>query len=329
MPTAAKQRLLGAVDLTHFDTPSLRRGILLQALKRNPGQTGFEPISRSAREARELGLLICSRFEDYQEATKRAVATGCEKAGVPFIGFEVSEKEFVRSRYAPGLILDFPSFAFRIGEYRVMGRCCLTVCFNNSASKIWARIVLSQAGGNIPAMVSFAEARRYFRSGSAICKSLIANTRRLYLRDFKDSLGAEPGTHVRFKRKGDLTFLGIDEPLEVIEAAIDGAKQRGRRTAARETNELKDKLASLVNVLVENVAAPSDNNYSRPGGKTGVHVYEPDTGPTGMYLSKIATDSVTLAVASAQSDSTRRDSFRPSSSLAVTKDMASRLAARF
>lgn len=334
MPITAKKSLSGDVDLSHFDTPSLRRGILLQARVKRPGERKYTSESRTAREARELGLLICSNFSEYRAASVLAIGKACGRAGSKFDNFEMGESEFIRSKYAPGLILDFPRFSFTLDEYKILGRCCLTICFNDSASKIWSRLVLSRRGEDAPAMVPIREAIGYFRTGAAICDGLIAAIRRLYLRDFKTSLNCGSDVRAEFKKVGNLTFLGIDEPLEVIESAIAGIRTAAPSPAQSEAKQLSKKLASLVNFDAE-------EKHGKPPATVGggdamkVRIYQPIAGPTGMFLSKFGDTSATIAIASARPQlppglpRNELDLSRPSSSLAVSKDLASRAASRF
>lgn len=333
MPLPAKKSLLGEIDLSHFDTPSLRRGVLLQAMVKPPGDEKFRKVTRTARQARQLGLIICGNADDYNVATSDAIEAACSAAGVSFGNFRVKRGDFIRSRYAPGLILDFPSFAFKVDKFKIGGRCCLTICFNDSASKIWTRLVLSEAQGRTPAMVPIGEAKKYFRIGSAICDNLIASIRGLYLRDFKSTL--ERGSNVNFRKLGNLTFVGIDEPLEVIEAAIEGVRKIGQDSSPPDSRRLRSKLASLFDFGAE--GADADRSGKAAGDPAlRVRAYQPSIGPTAMLLDNVADGSATIAIASARTglvtgkrQSGGFDRSRPSSSLAVSKDLAHRIASKF
>jgi hypothetical protein len=325
MAIKAKKSLSGGVDLTHFDTPSLRRGVLLQARVTRPGKPS-EIVSRSAREARELGLLICEHGERYNAATERAIAKACDDAGAKFHQFSLMRDEFIRSRYAPGLILDFPSFSFMIDDFKILGRSCLTICFNNSASKIWARLVLSEVVGQKDAKVTWPKARRYFGIGSAICENVIGRIRALYLRDFKSTLEDSKSIRVEFKKLGNLTFLGIDEPLELVESAIGGVRHVPGRRAASETTKLSTKLTSLVNL-----GATGEEPAPQPRPR----IYQRSAGPAAMFVGNVGGTSATIAIASAPRPSPGKagpakvDRSKPSSSLAVSKDMAHHIASKF
>jgi len=326
MAQRAKKGLSGGLDLTHFDTPSLRRGVLLQAKVKRAGKPP-EIVSRSAREARELGLLICEHGDNYNAATERAIGKACSRAGAKFHQFSLMRDEFIRSRYAPGLILDFPSFSFMIDDFKILGRSCLTICFNNSASKIWARLVLSEVTGKADAKITWPEARRYFKIGSEICDNIIINIRSLYLRDFKSTLDDSKNAKVEFKRLGNLTFFGIDEPLQLVESAIGGARNPAGRRAPSEMATLRKKLTSLVSL------GPKGED---PPREPKIRVYQRSLGPAAMFLGNVGDNSATIAIASAprtvlteQARPPKVDRSKPSSSLAVSKDMAHHIASKF
>lgn len=337
MPATMRNSLSGEIDLTKFDTPALRRGVLLRAMVCRP-RSRFDPVTRTARQARELGLMICSGFDTYLEKTRSSVENGCRKYDLPFSDFEMSGKEFIRSRYEPGLILDLPTFDFIAGPYHLTGRCCLTICFNDSVSKIWARLVLNKIGGRDPFAVPHKKTEEFFGIASFLCDKLIESMRRLYREDFARALSLGPKTAVRFKKLGELTYLGIDESPEIVSSVIDASRAARPRRGGSDFQKLYGKLNSLVD-FVDAADAGADAEADEARGAQppqDFHVYEARTGTSGVFLSRVGTNAATFACASPRSpeavgrEGVRASRFtRPSSALTLMAELASLTAAEF
>jgi hypothetical protein len=282
--------------------------------------------------------MICSGFDAYVEKTRSSVESGCRKHNLPFSDFQMSGKEFIRSRYEPGLILDLPTFDFIAGPYHLTGRCCLTICFNDSVSKIWARLVLNKIEGKDPFAVPHKRTEEFFGIASFLCDKLIDGMRRLYRQDFARALGLGPKTAVRFKKLGELTYLGIDESPEIVTSVIQAARATQRRRGGSDFQKLYGKLTSLVD-FVDSADSRVDAEAGERAGELppqDFHVYEARTGTSGVFLSRVGTNVATFAIASPRSpkaiDGTGLEASRftrPSSALTLMAELASLTAAEF
>lgn len=116
--------------------PSLYRlGIVLDVRTGYPGHPST-PITLGLDRARQAA----NRIIENQSSYLGAATTFFEHAGTQ--NFRIKDRgQGVAVRFAPGAIIDFPTFQFELGSTTLEGRFCFTVCLLESQSKVWLRFV--------------------------------------------------------------------------------------------------------------------------------------------------------------------------------------------
>ncbi len=194
-------------------TPCYRRGVVLQAL--STSSAGRRPIRRDAFQARSLGLALVQRKDDIDAGIREAlrVASGALRMRAHSIGLIDND---VMSRFAPGLILDFPGHEFHLGRLVVKERTCVTVCYNEAASKIWTRFIISDVEGS---PLSSADLSRFFRFCDEASRIARVRTEEIYLEEFRSHYkGSNP---VEFEEIGSLDFVGVDTRVLEFDEFVD------------------------------------------------------------------------------------------------------------
>jgi hypothetical protein len=183
-------------------TPCYRRGVVLQAL--STSQAGRRPIHRNAFQARELGMSLVGRKDDIDAGVRDALKAASEKLKIRCHSVKLLDDD-VMSRFAPGLILDFPAHEFQLGRLVVRERTCVTVCYNEAASKIWVRFIVSNVEGS---KINAADLSRFFRFCNEASRIARERTEAIYLEEFRSNY---PGRNqVEFEELGAVDFIGVD-----------------------------------------------------------------------------------------------------------------------
>jgi len=198
---AAESEIESVYDTVAPIAPCYRRGAVLQAVSTSGGVK--EPIVRDAFQAHELGLELLKQTGAIDKAVAEVIRATGKALGVPVASLKLI-KGPVRSRFAPGLILDFPSHEFKLGSLFVRERTCVTVCYNQAASKIWIRFVGRNGGGEA---ISEMQLVSYFRFCEQAARNGIEAVRAIYFDKFKAQLGRKS---VAFEELGEIDFIGLD-----------------------------------------------------------------------------------------------------------------------
>lgn len=189
-------------DTVSPTTPCYRRGVVLQALSRS--QAGQRPIHRNAFQARQLGMSLVERKDDIDAGVRDALKIASENLKIRCHSVKLLDDD-VMSRFAPGLILDFPAHEFQLGRLVVRERTCVTVCYNEAASKIWVRFIVSDVEGS---KLNAADLSRFFRFCDEASQIARARTEAVYLEEFRSHY---PGRNqVEFQEIGAVDFIGVD-----------------------------------------------------------------------------------------------------------------------
>lgn len=186
-------------------TPCYRRGVVLQAVAISGDSR--RAIRRDAFQARQLGLALVKREGDICAGVRSAIESAGTKLGIEVSSLHLRDHE-VMSRFAPGLILDFPSHEFRLGRLTVRERSCVTVCYNEAASKVWTRFIISNLEGET---VSSAELASFYSFCDAASTAARANIGRIYLSEFREQY--QGSSRIEFEEIGSVEFVGIDTDL--------------------------------------------------------------------------------------------------------------------
>jgi hypothetical protein len=162
-------------------------------------------------------------------------------------GFDVkirAEKPAVR--FDPGLIVDLPSFTvYKENKQVASGRLCMTVCMNESRSKIWSRITSmdDQYWGTEPKTQTEAvvlQSRLWF-------EHYADNIRALYQKHIEDALRAsrepDPGVHLTVQSRielvsGDVTMPGLAALTNAIATRNPDLDSPAAREAARQVDAM-------------------------------------------------------------------------------------------
>jgi hypothetical protein len=183
-------------------TPCYRRGVVLQAVSLDRDKRTI--LKRNAFEARELGLALAGLAKHIDAAITAGILAAARKVGIKLDSVTL-DKEPVRSRFAPGLILDFAGHKIQIGRVTIQERTCVTVCYNESASKIWTRFIVSDVAGG---RVTQEEAIQAFRFFAVAAREAMSRMSQIYLRAF---IGQHSKvSNVVFETVGEIDFLGVD-----------------------------------------------------------------------------------------------------------------------
>lgn len=316
-------------DLNPYAILAVRRGLLLRAIETKPGAKKGRPVSRTLREATQLGLRIFENFENYSTEIKVVVRQVAEKYGLNPGTIAVSSREWMRSKYAPGLILDFPAFSFKLGPYSVTGRSCVTICFADSVSKIWTRLILNESVQGVP---NREDAGRNFQIGAEICAEINRQLQKMYLDDFRHTIDLHPGAEISFNLVGSLDYYGIDEEPDIINEVTDIVENHHDVEGAG-VSLIKDHIAFLSNVAKGERGGNVDADRQFRSGELFPFVNE--AGKQALFAADIADTSASFYITAARHarlngkarKELRRE--RDSSALDTITELAILLATRF
>src|ERR1051325_8468717 len=200
MIATAESKLDSAYDTVAPISPCFRRGAVLQAV--DAAEDDREPISRNAFQARELGLALVDQAPAIDKAVAETIRISAKELGIRTGAIKLRRAP-VRSRFAPGLILDFPQHEFRLGSLPVRERTCVTVCYNQAASKIWIRFVVGEGD----AKISPSQLADFFQFSDAASRAGIDRVRAIYFDLFRKQIGRKA---VEFDELGEIDFVGLD-----------------------------------------------------------------------------------------------------------------------
>src|SRR5206468_3683218 len=103
-------------------TPSYRYGAVLKAVAIS--STHKRALRRDAYQARALGMALVDRKAEIEDAVTSAILSAAAEVGRDVTAIQHLDTE-VMSRFAPGLILDFPAHHFTLGSLRIRERSCV------------------------------------------------------------------------------------------------------------------------------------------------------------------------------------------------------------
>ncbi len=173
---------------------------------------------RSVSEARAIGLAIVNHGDAYLEAANSSIV---ECLPPELVGdVSIKESDTVRSRFDPGLILDFQKLAVMTEFGELSTRTCLTVCSSEMQSKIWTRIVFqpnNEALGN--GGLSTELLSLLYSASDHIAAKTNEAIRNLYEADFKSVVGS----NISLKSSGILHVFAVDCHGNGIGASIQEA----------------------------------------------------------------------------------------------------------
>jgi hypothetical protein len=331
MKQPLKEGLVGAPDLIDpYSTLAIRRGLLLRAMTGSAADGKAKAVSRTLSDATKLGLQIYENFGAYAEEIESSVRSSLEANGLKCDEFEIHSRDWMRSKYAPGLILDFPRFKFGLGPYKVTGRCCVTICFADSVSKIWSRLVLEDQQqllvGNNPKVA------RYFHIGSEMCSDLNEKVQGLYLADFQASIGRQSERHTWFEKVGSLDYFGLDEEPELIRI-VTSIVEGQSMVDDDQISTLKEHLAFLARA--SGVPAGEGRSERLARVLKRLHPYTGEEGQQALFAADVQDSSASFFLASARLDpfdaeqQERLGRARNSSALDSIQELATMLATKF
>jgi len=189
-------------------SPCFRRGVILQA-NAIYSDGRHRAIRRNALQAQKLGRLLVSHTDLFLDKIRGAILQGAKKSGILCGDFE-RQSDLVRSRFAPGLILDFPSHCFTIGKLRVHERTCITVCYDDSASKVWTRFILSHKPDE---PITLDDLILFFNFCDKASSFILKSVPELYLELFRQENASRRKHEIAFDRLGGVEFIGVDSPV--------------------------------------------------------------------------------------------------------------------
>lgn len=185
--------------------------------------------------ARSVGLAIIDNVKAYMTASEQCIeafASSDTQAARDFAARRVrwdrkaDSSQSVRSRFAPGLILDLPEINFDSSLGMISIRSCITVCSNGSRSKIWTRFVTAD-GGKVA--LSEQDLALFGEAAREICTDINAAIRRLYEFDFDKAAGIsaklEPFGNIHLFTV-DCEGNGITDQLRAFSSDLQWASEK-------------------------------------------------------------------------------------------------------
>lgn len=309
---------------------AVRRGILLRAMARHSSDDIFVGATRSLSEATQLGLKIYDNFDAYSERMQSIVESFLDDKDVKYGKFSISRKEEMRSKYAPGLILDFPRFELSLGPYHVTGRCCITICFADSVSKVWSRLIMEDLDNKLIDQED--EIARYLHIGSEICGKLNDEVQKLYFADFDAHTKRSDEVELSFDRVGSLDYYGLDEEPELIEG-VTNIVEGDPQIDDRQISKLKKHLTFLAHAT----KSPSDDAEKRHLARivNDLHAFTGEQGQQALFAADVEESAVSFFVASGRlapfspKMQQQYNRARNSSALDTIQELATLLATKF
>lgn len=125
-----------------FTGPIYRSGAVLDTVRTEDTANGLEgqAANLEARQSRELGRSILRHQDAYKDAFSTVISN---------YGYQLQWLDDGKCavRLTPGIVIDFPRFSFQWpaasnSDFEILARPCLTVCLNESRSKVWCRFAL-------------------------------------------------------------------------------------------------------------------------------------------------------------------------------------------
>ena len=185
---------------------AFRKGRIVSAIRSSTaGSEAPEKITRNVAEARILGRKINARLDSYRQAQRDSMIS-LEEEKRPSDVMDYGEEKTIRARFAPGLILDFPSQRIKVGPFELINRTCLTVCLKERQSKIWARFVVDRIDKKGASDMSEQQIKQFQVYSDALADACISGIQAEYERDFSEAFG-EP---VKIRLGETLVFLSVD-----------------------------------------------------------------------------------------------------------------------
>lgn len=116
-------------------------------------------------------------------------------------------KAQVTGRYAPGIIIDFPTFEITTKAFKLEARLCLTVCLEDNSSKVWCRIRLLDWPGSTD--LTLEQIKAFYDYCEVISEHSLKLLIRNYQEDFQEGTKSE-------------TILAEDGNVRIFTIDIDG-----------------------------------------------------------------------------------------------------------
>lgn len=213
--------------------PIYRQGFIVQAEALDPDPPGAaeeNELTLKPKEARKLGRQIVRNVDGYLDAIERALRETGEIT-------RVARTDDVQVKFSPGLVIDFPLLSFRSGPFQVHLRSCVTVCLNESRSKLWVRFLLADIDGKDAEDPDAEQLKAFF----AQCETWSEAISKVLISSYKEDFSAVANRAAKLSSIGSLVFYGIDtddpefrETMERLKygATIDDLRQENDTVAA-------------------------------------------------------------------------------------------------
>lgn len=170
-----------------FTGATFREGLVVSS-KEGDEQT----VELTTSDSRELGKRVFGSSEEFENlliqslnTTKKLTNTDLFKE--PDIAATFNDSDRVKTRFSPGLIIDFRSIYLADGNRTLDFRSCLTVCSGKRQSKIWTRCSISAITD--PLMESYLSKVREF--AHIACHNLNSLILKKYQDEFIKFTGSE------------------------------------------------------------------------------------------------------------------------------------------
>ncbi|MEM6477816.1 MAG: hypothetical protein AAF647_02095 [Pseudomonadota bacterium] len=162
-----------------------------------------EKIHASVSQAWKIGERIILKRKNYEAAildSLRSAGEGDDTVIVEDMKF--TEGDRIRSRFAPGLIVDFPQVELGSDFGAITVRTCLTVCSEKRESKLWSRATTHFQDQHF----STDWISKFKESAKRLATHLNNSVSTLYQQEFDEVLGRE----TEFKVAGNLHLMAVD-----------------------------------------------------------------------------------------------------------------------
>lgn len=207
-----------------FETASFRKGAVVDAIVKT--DTEQNSYHNTVEKSKIIGRSIWDQLELYLDTVKsvsiNSLHQSSDAAEAVFSVAQPSQIELawrrpkeLRSRFAPGLILDFPEIDLTSGEFRAGLRCCLTVCTGDVRSKIWTRFVSKSQ--NMADLLNGDAAASFYILANTLCSNVNDAIQSLYQEEFNKIEDRE----INLTRIGTINIFGLDSGYVELSNNID------------------------------------------------------------------------------------------------------------
>jgi hypothetical protein len=248
--------------------PAYRVGKIVTAKISHAGKN-VEFVSRSVAEARKLGQAIIRNEKKYVAKLIEVINSFTDDSDITvplgeFSSIKIKQMpdgsdDYTKARFSPGLIIDFPSVQISTSHYVIDCRSCLTVCLDETRSKVWARFVLRSVDGNPGFGLDRDQIANFHTGCELISTKLIEATSELYRKDFERFLKK----NVSFSSTGTLHFFTVDSGDIEIERDLEITSN------LIESGALSDRIDQTALAQVMRMATEASHEKTRDHSSTG------------------------------------------------------------